>query len=306
MNTLRSLNRKNVAVLKGGMSAERSVSLKTGEMCAAALRRLGLDVTEIDVKSDVSQVLQSLRPDVCFNALHGRWGEDGCIQGLLEFLNIPYTHSGVLASAISMDKQKSKQLYSQVGLQTPQGRLLSISDMKHGNLMSVPYVIKPVNEGSSVGIYIVENPAAFDVTVLDEQHNWMIEEYIPGRELTVSILNDSVLGVTEIELQAQSQWYDFNAKYQTDGAKHICPAPLPDALLREIKSMALVAHHALGCYSVSRSDFRLHPERGLFILETNTQPGMTPTSLMPEQAAAQGMSFDDLCYEILDAARLHV
>ena len=300
-----SLKNKKVAVLKGGLSAERSVSLKSGEMCANALRQSGLDIIELDVQENIYELLKAHKPDVCFNALHGRWGEDGCIQGLLEFLKIPYTHSGVLASSLSMDKQRSKFIYEYSGLQTPSGRNLTLRDIENGCFLDVPFVIKPVNDGSSVGIYIVHDKETFDANTLDRDRSWMIEAYIPGRELTVSILNDEPLGVTEIIPQGDAQWYDFNAKYAQNGSKHVLPAQLPNDVFQHVQDMALQAHQALGCHCVSRSDFRYNEKDGLYILETNTQPGMTPTSLLPEQAQACGLSFENLCLMILQTARLH-
>lgn len=292
---------KKVAVLKGGFSAERAVSLVSGEMCAQALRNKGLDITEIDVQSDIATQLQTLKPDACFNALHGRWGEDGCIQGVLEILRIPYTHSGVLSSALAMDKRKSKEMYTRVGLRTPRSMTFDVNDVQ---LPPKPFVIKPVNEGSSVGIYIVRKGEDFDLSTLDPQRQWMAETYIAGRELTVSVLNDKALGITEIV--PCNVWYDFNAKYKEGGSKHILPAALPANTTNRLLDMALVAHRALGCHAVSRSDFLYDGSEDPYILETNTQPGMTPTSLLPEQATYCGISFEDLCLDILGSARLHI
>jgi len=295
---------RDIAVLKGGLSAERSVSLDSGKMCAAALRQAGLNVTEIDVRSDIIDQLQKIKIDACFNALHGRWGEDGCIQGALEILKIPYTHSGVLASALAMDKQRSKKIYSQAGLQTPYSKRIIPQDFKEDHNLKRPYVVKPVNEGSSVGIYIVKDDIPFEVQELDAQRSWMAEAYIAGRELTVSVLNNDVLGITEII--PKNDWYDFDAKYALGGSDHVLPAVLPPNITEQVTQMALTAHRALGCHSVSRSDFRYNEQDGLFILETNTQPGMTSTSLLPEQAQVWGLSFQELCLEILRTARLHV
>lgn len=285
-----------VAVLMGGLSAEREVSLSTGRGCAQALREAGYEVVEVDAGRDLAVRLTDIAPDVCFNALHGPWGEDGAVQGLLEWLGLPYTHSGVLASALAMDKTRTKDIYRAAGLPVAESRILPRSEVEAAHVMAAPYVVKPNNEGSSVGVYIVRDgansPPRLGPEMPDEV---MVEAYVPGHELTVSVLGDRVLGVTEI---ITSGWYDYEAKYAPGGSTHVCPAVLPPEIERAAMDHALTAHRALGCRGLSRSDFRWDDAKGLaglIILETNTQPGMTPTSLSPEQAALVGMSFADLC-----------
>ncbi len=284
-----------VAVLKGGTSAEREVSLSTGKACAAALREAGYEVIEVDCGPDLAARLAEIQPDVCFNALHGRFGEDGCVQGMLEWLRIPYTHSGVLASALAMDKARAKAAYVSAGLPIVQSVLASKDEVAAGHVLPPPYVVKPNNEGSSVGVYIVHpgsNAPRLAETMPDVV---MVETYAPGRELTVSVLGDRALCVTDILTDG---WYDYDAKYKTGGSRHILPAALPDDVQAACMDYALRAHAALGCRGLSRTDFRWDEARGLdglILLETNTQPGMTPTSLAPEQAAFMGMSFPQLC-----------
>ncbi|MCB2111637.1 MAG: D-alanine--D-alanine ligase [Defluviimonas sp.] len=292
-----------VAVLMGGASAERDVSLVTGRACAAALREAGYEVVELDAGPDLAVRLSEIAPDVCFNALHGRWGEDGCVQGLLEWLRIPYTHSGVLASALAMDKTRAKAAYRAAGLPVVDSLLAPRAEVMAGHLMTPPYVAKPNAEGSSVGVYIVardaNTPPQFGPEMPDEV---MVEAYVPGRELTVSVMGDRATVVTEIHTAG---WYDYHAKYAPGGSTHSCPAGLPDEIAAAAQDYALRAHRALGCRGLSRSDLRWDETRGLaglFILETNTQPGMTPTSLSPEQAAAEGMSFPELCAWIVEDA----
>lgn len=296
----------HVVVLKGGMSAEREVSLNSGAAVAAACRSLGHQVTEIDMSTDLVEQLMAARPDVVFNALHGRYGEDGCVQGVLEILKIPYTHSGVLASAVAMDKPMAKRLFAAAGLHCALGVTAHKNDVIAGDVMPRPYVVKPANEGSSVGVKILFEKDNFAFT----QENWpygetvMVEKYIPGRELTVAVLDDEALCVTEI--RPETGFYDYDNKYGPNGAKHLCPAPLPEKIAAEVMAMAVTAHKALGCRSLSRSDFR-YDEQGdgkIYILETNTQPGMTNASLSPEQAAQVGMSFEQLVARILKTARL--
>jgi D-alanine-D-alanine ligase len=291
-----------VVVLMGGFSAEREVSLVSGAECAKALRAAGYEVSEVDCGPDLPAQLAALRPDVCFNALHGRWGEDGCVQGMLEWLKIPYTHSGVMASAIAMDKQRSKDVYRAAGLPVVESVIATRDAVEAGHVMAAPYVVKPNNEGSSVGVYIVREGANAPRLASTMPPEVMVETYVPGRELTVSVLGDRALGVTEIITDG---WYDFDAKYKPGGSRHVCPAVLPADITAACLDYALRAHQALGCRGLSRTDFRWDDTRGLaglFLLETNTQPGMTPTSLSPEHAAHAGMSFSDLCDRIVKDA----
>ena len=284
-----------VAVLMGGPSAERDVSLSSGRECAGALRVAGYDVVELDAGPDLAARLADIKPDCVFNALHGRWGEDGCVQGLLEWLRIPYTHSGVLASTLAMDKARAKEVFAAAGLPVMQSLLATRAAVSAAHVMSPPYVVKPNNEGSSVGVYIVHpgsNAPRLAETMPDEV---MVEGYAPGRELTVAVLGDRALTVTDIITDG---WYDYDAKYKTGGSRHAVPAQLPSEITTACLNYALRAHQALGCRGLSRTDFRWDEARGLkglILLETNTQPGMTPTSLAPEQAAVCGISFPDLC-----------
>lgn len=293
-----------VVVLKGGLSAEREVSLVSGAECAGALRRAGYDTVEIDAGPDVAEALIGARPDVVFNALHGRWGEDGCIQGLLEWLRIPYTHSGVLASALAMDKMRSKAVFAEKGLPVAEAILVPKTEAMAGHPMELPYVVKPYNEGSSVGVHIVPEganaPARFGP---DAPEIVMVERFVPGREMTTSVLGDRPLAVTDII--AVSGWYDYHAKYVAGGSRHVIPAEIPDEIRDACLECALAAHRALGCRGLSRTDFRWDESRGLdglVLLETNTQPGMTPTSLAPEQASHLGISFEELCSWLVEDA----
>jgi D-alanine-D-alanine ligase len=292
-----------VAVLMGGLSAEREVSLVSGRECAAALRAAGYRVTEVDCGPDLPARLADLRPDVCFNALHGRWGEDGCVQGLLEWLGIPYTHSGVLASALAMDKAKTKEVYAAAGLPVVTSVLASREEVEAGHVLPAPYVVKPNNEGSSVGVYIVREGTNAPRLAASMPATVLVESYVAGRELTTTVMGDRALGVTDIITDG---WYDYDAKYKPGGSRHECPAKLPPEIEAACLDYALRAHRALGCRGVSRTDFRWDESRGLaglILLETNTQPGMTPTSLAPEQAAHRGMSFPDFCdWMIKDAS----
>ncbi|HMQ91713.1 MAG TPA: D-alanine--D-alanine ligase [Amaricoccus sp.] len=284
-----------IAVLKGGRSAEREVSLVSGAECAAALRQEGYRVVEIDAGPDLAQALVEAKPDVVFNALHGRWGEDGCVQGLLEWLGIPYTHSGVLASALAMDKRRAKQVFRAAGLPVAEGLLASREEVRASHPMPPPYVVKPVNEGSSVGVYIVPAGANGPAQVSDDMpETLLVEAFVPGRELTTAVMGDRALAVTDIIAEG---WYDYHAKYAPGGSRHVVPAELPAEITEACLDYALRAHAALGCRGVSRTDFRWDESRGLaglHLLEINTQPGMTPTSLAPEQAAHCGMSFGAL------------
>lgn len=285
-----------VAVLKGGPSAEREVSLSSGRECATALREAGYDVVEIDAGADLAVRLDDASPDVVFNALHGRWGEDGCVQGMLEWLRIPYTHSGVLSSALAMDKERSKVAYAATGIPIAVSGIYSKAEVAASHVMAPPYVIKPNNEGSSVGIYIVPESANGPPAIAEDMpERLMVEAYVPGRELTVTVMGDRALCVTEILTDG---WYDYHAKYAPGGSRHELPANVPQEITDACLAHALTAHQVLGCRGVSRTDFRWDDTRGidgLIALETNTQPGMTPTSLVPEQAAHLGISFAELC-----------
>ena len=291
-----------VAVLMGGFSAEREVSLVSGRECAAALRVAGYDVVEVDCGLDIAVRLTEIAPDVVFNALHGRWGEDGCVQGLLEWLRIPYTHSGVLASALAMDKARTKEIYASAGLPVVASVLASRDAVSAHHLMPPPYVVKPNNEGSSVGVYIVREGANAPRLAETMPDVVMVEAYAPGRELTVSVMGDRALCVTDI---ITSGWYDYDAKYSVGGSRHVLPADVPAEISDACMDYGLRAHRALGCRGVSRTDFRWDDTRGLaglVLLETNTQPGMTPTSLSPEQAGYCGISFPDLCRWMVEDA----
>lgn len=297
-----------VAVLMGGLSAEREVSLVTGRECAKALREAGYQVIEVDAGHDLPAQLAEIRPDVVFNALHGRWGEDGCVQGLLEWLRIPYTHSGVLASALAMDKARAKEAFVAAGLPVVQSRLARSDEVRARHVLPPPYVVKPNSEGSSVGVYIVHEaanaPPQLDAGMPEVV---MVEAYAPGRELTATVMGDRALCVTDI---ITSGWYDYDAKYKPGGSSHVLPADLPADITAACLDFALRAHDALGCRGLSRTDFRWDEAlwrkegglAGLILLETNTQPGMTPTSLSPEQAGYCGISFPDLCRWMVEDA----
>jgi D-alanine-D-alanine ligase len=290
-----SRTNSRVAVLKGGFSAEREVSLSSGSECAAALREAGYDVIELDAGASLCDDLRAAKPDVVFNALHGRWGEDGCVQGLLEWLKIPYTHSGVLSSALAMDKVKTKEAYVAAGLPVVASVLVSVAEARRAHPMEPPYVVKPYNEGSSVGVYIVREGANTPAQLSDDMPEIvMAEQYVKGRELTTAVMDDRALTVTDIISEG---WYDYHAKYSEGGSRHELPANVPLEIHDACMDYALRAHQALGCRGVSRTDFRWDEEKGLaglILLETNTQPGMTPTSLVPEQAQHMGISFPEL------------
>ena len=284
-----------VAVLMGGLSAERAVSLVSGRACANALGAAGNQVVEVDCGRDIAVRLAEISPDVCFNALHGRWGEDGCVQGILEWMGLPYTHSGVLASALAMDKVKTKEVYKAAGLPVVDSVLASREAVEAGHVLPAPYVVKPYNEGSSVGVYIVREGTNAPRLAATMPGVVMVEAYVPGRELTTTVMGDRALAVTDIITDG---WYDYDAKYKAGGSRHECPAQLPAEIEAACLDYALRAHRALGCRGVSRTDFRWDEARGLaglILLETNTQPGMTPTSLAPEQAAMQGIGFPEFC-----------
>ncbi|MDO8288861.1 MAG: D-alanine--D-alanine ligase [Parvibaculum sp.] len=292
---------KHVAVLKGGWSPEREVSLSSGRGCADALRQGGYRVTEIDAGRDLADQLLKVKPDVVFNALHGRWGEDGCVQGLLEILNIPYTHSGVLASSLAMHKERAKSVFSAAGLPVANGVVVPRAEAAQGHVMAPPYVIKPVNQGSSVGVFIIrpgDNRPPAELTSPDWNlgDDVMVERYIAGRELSCAVMGNAALGV--VDIIANTEFYDYEAKYASGGSRHEVPAKISAEAYAEVQRVALVAHQVLGCRGVSRADFRFDDTRDgkpeLILLEVNTQPGMTPTSLVPELANLAGYSYVDL------------
>ena len=297
---------KRVAVVYGGWSSERVVSLSSGKQMAAAARGAGYDVVEIDATRELAVQLIEAKVDVILNGLHGPWGEDGCVQGLFEVLGLPYTHSGVLASSLAMDKIKSKHVFAQAGLDVAKDVAVTREDVARAHPLKPPYVVKPVNEGSSFGVLFVRegaNGPATEVMTESWQYgdNLMAEEYIPGRELTVGVMGDRPLAVTEIT--TLREFYDFDAKYADGGSRHVIPADLPQSVTQAAMDAAVLAHNALGCRGVTRSDFRYDESKGrLVILETNTQPGMTPTSLVPEQAAHIGMSFEELMAWMIEDA----
>jgi D-alanine-D-alanine ligase len=296
------MNKKHVAVLLGGFSSERPVSLSSGNACADALEEAGYEVTRVDVTRDVGAVLTTLKPDVAFNALHGPFGEDGTIQGVLEYLEIPYTHSGVLASALAMNKEQAKRVAKAVGIQVAESKIVNRFAIKNKHPMKPPYVVKPVNEGSSFGVVIVREDQSHPPQIVGSAE-WlygetvMVERYVHGRELTCAVMGDVALGVTEI-IPVGHSFYDYDSKYVAGGSKHECPAKISPIIYQKVQTLALRAHQAIGCRGVSRSDFRYddrYSENGELIwLEVNTQPGMTPTSLVPEIAAHAGHSFGDL------------
>jgi len=299
-----------VAVLMGGWSVEREVSLSSGQACAGALERAGFKAVPIDVKRDtVVNVLQELKPDVAFNALHGKWGEDGCASAVLETLQIPYTHSGVLASSLAMHKEKSKTLFRAAGIPVANSRLVDVEYAAANHPLPLPYVLKPVDEGSSVGVHIVDHKSNGPAAIILEQRaiygdKVMAERFIPGRELTCAVMGDVALGV--IDIVSKGSFYDYRSKYAPGGSEHILPADIPKDVYRRCQQYAIAAHRALGCRGVSRADFRYNdteaPEGELVLLEINTQPGMTGTSLVPELAAHAGHSYEDLVTWMVDDA----
>jgi len=302
-----------VAVLFGGISAEREVSLSSGRQVILALRGLGYEVTEIEVGPDLRDTIAALhpKPDVVFNALHGRFGEDGAIQGVLDWLDIPYTHSGVRASALAMDKAAARAIFTAAGLPMAQGRVIDVASLAEADPLPLPYVIKPLNEGSSVGVTIIRDGDNRRHAVAA---SWVyggqaiVEEFIPGREITVAVLEDRALTVTEII--AAHAFYDYESKYADGGSRHVLPADIHPAAAEEAKRIALAAHRALGCRGATRADFRYDDTKGepgrLALLEVNTQPGLTPTSLLPEQAASLGIDFPALCRWMLEHATCRV
>lgn len=299
---------RRIAVLMGGRSAEREVSLSSGHGVMKALAEEGFEPVGIDPGDNPGDQLFRARPDAVFNALHGRFGEDGTVQGLLELMRLPYTHSGVLASALAMHKERAKDVYRAAGLPVVRSILADRRKAAAGHLMEPPYVVKPVNEGSSVGVFIIRKgdnrpPEALGSDEWSLSDEMMVEEYVPGRELTVSVMGDRALGVTEITTELE--FYDYQAKYSQGGSRHILPAKIPAAITDRCQELAVRAHQALGCRGVSRTDFR-YDDTGksprVILLETNTQPGMTPTSLVPEQAAHQGISYAELCRWLVEDA----
>ena len=295
-----------VAVVYGGWSSERNVSLTSGKQMAKAAREAGFDVVEVDATRELAKQIEAVAPDVILNGLHGPWGEDGCVQGVFEVMGIPYTHSGVLASALAMDKRKSKAVYAQHGIEIAADVAVTRAEAARAHPLPPPYVIKPVAEGSSFGVVMVREGANSPAKILlsDEWtygDRLMAEEYIPGRELSVGVMGDRALAVTEIT--TLREFYDFDAKYADGGSRHVVPADLPKGETERALNASLAAHRALGCRGVSRSDFRYDEARDrLVILETNTQPGMTPTSLVPEQAQHLGISFRDLVAWMIEDA----
>ena len=299
---------KHVAVLMGGWSAEREVSLVSGAACAKALQDAGMDVTSIDVQCDMGGLLTRLypKPDAVFNALHGRYGEDGCVQGLLDILGIPYTHSGLMASALAMDKPMAKRLFAAAGIPVAEHVIATQDEVLSGQAMDTPYVVKPANEGSSVGVHIIrdgDNEPLFSESGWPFGEHVMVERFIEGRELSVSVMGDKALAVTEIS--THRGFYDYAAKYEDGGSVHIVPADIPQNVEAEAKRLAVLAHQTLGCRGVSRADFRYDGDQ-LYMLEINTQPGMTPTSLVPEQAAHVAMSFQELLVWMVENAECDI
>jgi D-alanine-D-alanine ligase len=296
----------HVAVLMGGLSSEREVSLVSGAACAEALVRLGARVSRIDAGRDLAQVLAELKPDVCFNALHGEWGEDGCVQGVLETLGVRYTHCGVLASALAMDKAKSKAVLAAAGVIVPGGGLFNRHAVAAGHVMAPPYVVKPNAEGSSVGVFLVpEGANAPPQDVVTPSWTFgeevMVEPYIRGMELAVGVMDGKAMTVTEI--LPKTGFYDYAAKYSDGGSEHVVPARMPPHAFEKALRLSEAAHAALGCRGVTRADLRYDEINDvLVLLEVNTQPGMTPTSLVPEQAAAGGVDFDALVLWITEDA----
>lgn len=304
------MNKRHVAVLMGGLSAERSVSFATGAACATALEGQGFRVSRVDVGRDIADVLTWLKPDVAFNALHGRFGEDGVIQGILEMLQIPYTHSGVLASSLAMQKDRAKVVMAAAGVPVAEGITVSRFEAAKRHVMKPPYVIKPVNQGSSIGVIIVREDRSHPPQEVGRD-DWpygksvLVEKYIAGRELTCGVMNNEALGVIDIR-PATGAFYDFDAKYAQGGSIHVLPAEILPNIYHLVRKLALTAHQSLGCRGVTRADFRYDDRPDgtgeLVCLEVNTQPGMTETSLIPELAAYAGMSFGELVQWMVDDA----
>jgi D-alanine-D-alanine ligase len=307
-NTTAGRTYNHVAVLMGGWSAEREVSLSSGRECANALEAEGFRVTRVDVDRDLAARLAELKPDVCFNALHGRWGEDGCVQGLLEVLNVPYTHSGVLASSVAMHKEQTKRVVQALGVPIAPARILTLADALVEHALPPPYVAKPIAEGSSVGVVIVKlganrPPEAIRTIPVTRDGEIMVERFVPGRELTCGVIGDTVTDIIDIVPAANLEFYDYEAKYAPGGSRHILPAQIPAHVRDAVRKHTLAAHRALGCRGISRCDFRWDEERDeLVFLEINTQPGMTPTSLIPELAAHAGLPFGKLLAWLVEDA----
>jgi D-alanine-D-alanine ligase len=301
-----------VAVLKGGLSSEREVSLVSGAACAKALREEGFDVVEIDVTRELWNQLESVQPDVIFNALHGDWGEDGRVQGVLDMFGKPYTHSGVMASALAMDKHRAKHVLKAVGIDVPEGGLFNRLDVAQAHPIAPPYVVKPNGQGSSKSVYIIQDEDSNLCSAIAEDTEMgeavIVEAYIPGRELTVAVMDGKALAVTEII--PQTEWYDYEAKYADGGSVHVVPADISEDVTEICKDWAEKAHTALGCRGLSRADFRFYEKNAIsgtivnkiVMLEVNTQPGMTPMSLAPEQAAHVGITFGQLCRWLVEDA----
>lgn len=294
---------KHVAVLYGGLSAEREVSLSTGKPVIETLGAMGYQVTPIDMQRDVAKVLADIKPDVVFNALHGTYGEDGCVQGLLEVMQIPYTHSGVRASAMAMHKPTAKELFIAAGIRCAKDVVTDYNNVIQKDVLPRPYVLKPVDEGSSVGIRIVKEGDVLSLDDLDVQgaSEVMVEQYISGRELSVAVLDGKALGA--VEIRPKEGWYDYRSKYTAGMTEYLLPAPVEKAIYSEAMELAERAHNALGCRGVSRADIRYSDQDGLlYMLEVNTHPGMTPTSLVPKIAAHAGMEFRELVDALLASA----
>jgi D-alanine-D-alanine ligase len=302
---------KHVAVLMGGWSAEREVSLNSGKACADAAERAGYRVTRVDVTRDIARVLYDLKPDAALNVLHGRPGEDGALQGLLEIIGIPYSHSGVMASAVAMQKDIAKTVLRAAGVPVPGGMVANRLDAARAHMLPPPYVIKPLSEGSSVGVFIVRADHAHPPQELSRP-DWkygervLVEPFIPGKELTCAVIAEKPTAV--IEIIANTAFYDYEAKYAPGGSTHLLPAPVSDEITQACQRLAVQAHRALGCRGVTRADFRYDDSlpgiAGLACLEVNTQPGMTQTSLVPELAAHAGMSFEKLVAWMIEDASL--
>ncbi|WP_455476483.1 D-alanine--D-alanine ligase [Bartonella sp. B17] len=302
------MNDEHIAVLMGGFSSERSISLSSGSSCADVLEAKGYRVSRVDVDSHIASVLEQLRPDIAFNALHGPFGEDGSIQGILEYLKIPYTHSGVMASALAMDKGRAKIIVASAGVSVAPSCVMSRFAVGQKHPIEPPYVIKPVCEGSSFGVVIVKrhesspphNIVGAEWAYTDEV---IVEKYIPGRELTCAVLGNEVLDVCEIIPDQCFQFYNYESKYKSGGSLHICPAQLSPNIYQKVQEMSLAAHRAIGCRGVSRSDFRFNEEaEELIWLEINTQPGMTSTSLFPDIAKASGRTYSDIVQWMVEDA----
>ncbi len=301
----------HVAVLMGGLSAEREVSLNSGKACAEALESAGYTVTCIDAGRDLADQLRQVNPEVCFNALHGRWGEDGCVQGLLELLGMPYTHSGVLASALALHKERAKQVMRAAGIPVAEGKVVARAEAAKAHVLPRPYVLKPVSEGSSVGVFIVRADHQHPPQQLNDPgwafgEDLLAERFVPGRELTCAVMGDRALGVTEILPAETLGFYNYEAKYADGGSRHVLPAQISSNVYQLVQMLTLTAHKALGCRGVSRADFRFDDTAGgsgqVFCLEVNTQPGMTATSLVPELAAHAGLSFAELVSWMVEEA----